>query len=568
MARVLRGLTGAQYEAVTSEASPLCVIAGAGSGKTRVLTHRIAKRVLDGSADPERTMVLTFTRKAAGELRSRLGHLGVPHSVTAGTFHALAYAQLRRRWADMSVRPPAVCDSPARVIRPLIAQATGRPPDPAMTYAVSNEISWARARLVDPDRYGLEASRAGRQSIDPELVSRVYGEYTTAKKRKGLVDLDDLMEHCAIALETDSTFSSAQRWLFRHFFVDEMQDLNPAQWRLLRGWLADRDDVFVVGDPHQAIYSWNGADPTLLNRITELMPDMTVLRLDDNHRCAPEVVDVARSVLGGAAAESIRSAREDLTGQVEVRDFEDDERESNALARWLRDHHAPGRSWSSFAVLARTNARLEPVAQALARAGIPFVRREQAATGSEVSALAALRSLPKNTPLRQALASISTEEEDIEWLAREVDSICSEFPEADVGQLLSTRALGAADAGDSYKKTKDAVQVLTFHRAKGLEWTSVAVVGLESGMVPIAHAVRSEALDEERRLLYVALTRAEREIWCSWAEKRTTEDRSWNCEPSPYLSAIRLAARVVADCDPVPASTHIAELRSKLTVAG
>jgi DNA helicase-2/ATP-dependent DNA helicase PcrA len=176
--------------------------------------------------------------------------------------------------------------------------------------------------------------------------------------------------------------------------------------------------------------------------------------------------------------------------------------------------------------------------------------------------------MPSGTPVRQALATLAAEHADIDWLASEVDSLCAEAPEADVGQLLSIRAsLAGPDGRDSAAVTTDAVQLLTFHRAKGLEWSGVAVVGLEAGMVPIAHAIRSEALDEERRLLYVALTRAERDLWCSFARHRNVRDRNWNCEPSPYLSAMRLAATAVPNPDPVSPSVHIEQLRSRLAIA-
>jgi DNA helicase II / ATP-dependent DNA helicase PcrA len=563
--KVLIGLTPSQHAAVASEAAPLCVVAGAGSGKTRVLTRRVARRVIDGSADPERTLVLTFTRKAAEELRKRLGRLGVTSAVQAGTFHAVAYAQLRRSWSDEGRRAPAVLDSPGRLVRKLLLESSGRVPEHSLVTSVCSEISWARAKVLGPQDYPAAAKRSGRGSVDPDLVMQVYADYSIAKKRRGLVDLDDLVEQCADLLESNEAFASAQRWSNRHFFVDELQDLNPAQWRLLRAWLGGRDDLFVVGDPLQAVYAWNGADRDLLGDIESVLPGTTVLRLDDNHRCSPNIVCVARAVLGGQQGPmQIRSTREEPGSVPLIRDFEDDLAEATSLARWLREQHRPGSGWSSLAVLARTNSRLDPVEAALKRAGIPVVRRAMA-TESQHAALAALRSMPRSTPLRTGLADLSADLDGLDWLAREIDGICAEFPDADVGHFFWWRST-LADVDGQGPESLDAVQLTTFHRAKGLEWSAVAVVGLEAGMVPIAHATRSEALEEERRVLYVALTRAERELWCSWAKTRCVEDRSWSCEPSPYLAAMQIAARGLEVPDPVPASVRISELRSRLAL--
>ncbi len=568
--RVLFGLTAPQLEAVTSRAAPLCVIAGAGSGKTLVLTRRVARRVLEGTSDPERTLVLTFTRKAAEELRKRLAHLGVASAVSAGTFHALAYAQLRRHWADQGLKFPAVLDSPGRLVGRLLADSIGTKPEPGLVSTVCGEISWARARVLGPETYREEARRAGRSGTDPCVVADVYKSYRELKKHRGVVDLDDLVESCAELLEHDEAFRSAQHWRYRHLFVDELQDLNPAQWRLLRGWLGDRSDLFVVGDPLQAVYSWNGADPGLLSRITEVLPGTTVLRLDDNHRCASPVLDLARAALGNLAESTqIRSARDDQEGVVVINDFADDSDEAMALARWLRERHRPGRAWSSLAVLARTNSRLDPVADALERCGIPFQRRGFSARGQEDLAIAALRAMPRSTPLRSALANLASEIDDLGWLADEVDSICAEYPDADVGQLLWWRAAVTGPEGfAAANRQADAVQLTTFHRAKGLEWTTVALVGIEAGMVPIAYATRAASLAEERRLLYVAITRAEQEVWCSWARQRTVGAQTWSCEPSPYLAAINLAAQTARRTDPVPASVRISELRSLLETVG
>jgi DNA helicase-2/ATP-dependent DNA helicase PcrA len=340
-------------------------------------------------------------------------------------------------------------------------------------------------------------------------------------------------------------------------FVDEFQDVNPAQWRLLQAWLGDRRDLFVVGDPRQAIYGWNGADPTLLDRLPDLLDGTVVLRLDDNHRSTPQVVEAASAVLD---AEPANASRPDGPFPV-VDGFDDDDAEATALARWLRHAHRPGRPWSHLAVLARTNTRLDPVARALDRAGIPHRRSGGANEAAHARrALAELRRAPKTRHLRSALAelvltrqaqaadsapmAVSTQEADgglPRALAQLADEHALEFPDATVGEFLDW--VVAAGEGAMELDAVDGVELSTFHRAKGLQWPAVAVVGLEGGMVPIAYATTPEALAEEHRLLYVALTRAEDELWCSWARTRRAGDRTWRCDPSPLLDAVRTASR-------------------------
>ena len=240
--------------------------------------------------------MVTFTRKAAGELRGRLARLGAATGVRAGTFHAIAFAQLRRHWADRDIRPGVILSNPLAVV----GAVAGTSADPALSAAVLAEIHWAQVRLVPPSGYATAAAQAGRavSGATPDDVATVFARYQQEKARRGSLDLDDLVTTCANVLETDEVAGAALRWRTRHVYVDEFQDVNPAQWRLLRAWVGDRPDLFVVGDPRQAVFGWNGADPTLLDRLPSLLPDLTVIRLDDNHRSTPQVVAAARAVLG------------------------------------------------------------------------------------------------------------------------------------------------------------------------------------------------------------------------------------------------------------------------------
>jgi len=274
VSRLLEGLDPAQLAAVTTPAQPLCILAGAGSGKTRVLTRRIAHRALTGTLDPRRALALTFSRRAAGELRQRLGSLGLRDTPTAGTFHAIAYAQLRSYWEAAGTREPALLDRKGRMVARLLP-AGGK----LRVGDVATEIEWAKARLIAPDDY--EAAAVAERRVvpaDPATIADLYRRYEDEKRHRGVVDFDDLLARAADALERDASFAAAQRWRFQHLFVDEYQDVNALQHRLLRAWLGDRTDLCVVGDPNQAIYRWNGADASFLSGFPEEFPDGEVPR--------------------------------------------------------------------------------------------------------------------------------------------------------------------------------------------------------------------------------------------------------------------------------------------------
>ncbi|HXQ59467.1 MAG TPA: ATP-dependent helicase [Acidimicrobiales bacterium] len=570
---LLRGLSAAQRQAVSSDAGRLCVMAGAGSGKTTVLTRRVARRLFDGSADATHSLVLTFTRKASRELRDRLWHLDTPGRVWAGTFHAAAYGQLRRAWSDSGRRPPALVDDPRRLLRRSIPDADTLPSDTVR--AVLAEIQWAQARLVTPDSYPGAAVSAGRRPpLSPEETAQAYRRYEDAKQTHGLIDLNDLLGRCADLIETDTAVAAATRWRIRHLYVDEFQDVNPLQWRLLTAWMGEQTDLFVVGDPRQAVYGWNGADPTLLDRLPALLPGTTVLRLDANHRSTPQVIAAARAVLdtpgpaSSVAGSDLVCSGERPDGPVpEVRGFDDDSEEANAVARWLRQMHRPGRPWSQLAVLARTNARLTPIAAALDRHGIPC-RTGPARVGAEMAEIiAVLRADRPGRALRSALADLSIAGIP-PVLARLADEHAAEDPGSTVGGFLSWFTATVADATTSESEpTADAVALSTFHRAKGLEWPAVALVGLEDGLVPISYATTTAARSEERRLLYVAVTRAEEQLWCSWAGQRQGADRTWSCRPSPFLAGIEATVGRRAPNDPETFAAQMAALRHMLPAA-
>jgi DNA helicase II / ATP-dependent DNA helicase PcrA len=572
---LLRGCDAEQVAAITSEATPLCIVAGAGSGKTRVLTRRIAWRVATGDAAAAHVLALTFTRKAASEMRGRLAGLGIPGGVAAGTFHAIALAQLRQIAADQGRTPPAVLDSKARILGGILRTSTS-----ALISEVAGEVEWAKARLVTPAEYPDAAPRAGRRpAMAFATVADLYSQYEKERRRRGLLDFEDLLTTLARAISSDPDLAAAQRWRFRHLFVDEIQDVNSAQLRLLEAWIGDREDLCVVGDPQQAIYSWNGADPAVIDTLSRRWPAMQVLRLETNYRSTPQVLvlaDAARGTRGRASFGTSRADRPDGPLPT-IAAYETDAEEARSVAVALRKAHAPGRRWSQLAVLARTNAQLLAFERSCSDLRIPYrvagdqaflerpaVKEFLATLGSSSETFHALVA---DLELGAAVADVDpggeggeggegsdggdeapaiTEDQRQQALDRlALARLCRDYEALDPGGDGSgfTAWLRTSLRGEPGTSTSDAVELATFHRAKGLEWPVVFVTGLERGFVPIAQAEDDESIAEERRLLYVALTRAEDELHCSWARSRRFGSNTARREPSPWLAAMEAAWR-------------------------
>jgi DNA helicase-2/ATP-dependent DNA helicase PcrA len=554
VAGLLEGLTDDQRQAVTTPGSPLRILAGAGSGKTRVLTRRIAHRVATGSADPRRVLALTFTRKAAGELTERLAVLGLREQVVAGTFHAIAWAQLRRHWEDRREAAPTLLDRKvglvARVLPREVRNASVKPLD------FVGEIEWAKARRIRPAGYGQAAADHDRRPpAGVEVVAEVFRRYEALKDERRMLDFDDLLDRCLTLLTDEPEFAATQRWRFRHLFVDEFQDVNPLQHALLRAWLGDRTDLCVVGDPNQAIYAWNGADAGYLTRFTDRFPSAETVALTQNFRSSPQIIEAANAVLVGGVSrkQALHATRAD--GPVpSVTAFPDDEGEAKGIARAVQRAHQPGAGWSSQAVLVRTNAQTALIATALKRLGIPARVRGGGALTQQPAVRDALKDMrSEHRPLAAVLADLELDAADDEddspsAAERRADLLAlvrmgHDYAAADSDPNVAGFVAWLAAAGAEEPAGRgDAVEITTFHAAKGLEWSVVHLAGLEVGLAPISFAKTDESLDEERRLMHVAITRAQRELHCSWAERRTFGTRTSRRSPSPYLDAIQRAA--------------------------
>jgi DNA helicase-2/ATP-dependent DNA helicase PcrA len=580
---LLDGLTAAQRAAVLSERAPLCIVAAAGAGKTRVLTRRIAFRCRTGRADAAHTLALTFTRKAAGEMQHRLADLGLRDGIAAGTFHAHATAQLQRWWADRRQSPPVLLERKSRILGPIVASRAAVSTVPLAEVAAL--IEWAKARTIGPDDFEQAVAGSGRalpHGLGAATLAGVYARYEHEKRRRGVIDFDDLLSRCADAIETDPEFAGAQRWRWRHIYVDEFQDLNPLQHRLLLAWLGASTDLCVVGDPHQAIYGWNGADPGLLESFPARWPDGQVLHLDANHRCTEQIVRAAAAVLG-PHGQHLRAAGAGPDGPAgpgasygrqgpapEVAAFASDRAEAAGVASRLAGARRGGRRWSDMAVLARTNGQLTAIQDALTAVGIPWWSAASAALLDDPAvreALKALRSGRAGTvtrPLRAALADLremiveagsatagtsgpsaevaaSERRAALNALLETGTGLSATRPEATLADWLAWLPTTVKDRSDR-TGAPESVTLSSFHRAKGLEWRLVCVIGVEEGLVPMGRSLAEPALDEERRLLYVALTRASDDLHVSWSQTRSFGARAVPRQPSRWLEAVAEAA--------------------------
>ena len=574
---LLLGLDPIQRRAVISTAPLLAIIAGAGSGKTGVLTRRVAYRCLTESTDPRHVVVLTFTRQAAGELRRRLRSLGLRDNVMAGTFHSVAYSLLRQRWDDQNRRHPVLIQDRRR----LIGEVLG-PRSSSDINTIATEIDWARARHLAPGQYASAARYANRRTgASPTDVARVMTDINALKNKRGVIDLDDLLTLTIEACSSDPAFAESIRWRLRHFYVDEAQDLNPLQVALLTSLLDGREDLTLVGDPSQAIFGFNGADSRLLSNLENQFPGIEVVRLKTNYRCTPQIVHAGLIALGHDAEPlpDLHSARPEGPA-VEIYGFEDEKAEASgiaSLAASLRRDHRP---WREIAVLTRTNAQLPPIRDALIAAGLP----------------ARLMTTPTHDPLRRVVREVedlpsatrlSMWAKDV-WIRDAQTKVPpmengarGEFPSVDDGVLgdphsetardhsadnaqydlhrrvaraveefLSEgggdgRAFGAwvrANRPFDADVTLDAIELLTFHSAKGREWDHVIIAGCEKGLLPHSSARTPAESAEEIRLSYVAFTRAADRLVLTYARQRRGRTR----ERSPLIDGVNIRPAVSA----------------------
>jgi DNA helicase-2/ATP-dependent DNA helicase PcrA len=563
---LLDGLNAAQREAALATSGPVAILAGAGTGKTRVISRRTAYAIATGTVPADQVLVVTFTDKAAGEMVGRLTALGLP-GVTARTFHAHALSQLRHFWPvhHGGAPLPDILDTKMPLLIPIARRLPGHyrftaPKD------LADEIEWAKSRRVRPADYELAAG--GRRSpIPADLMARVYADYERAKARANRLDFDDMLTQTVELLETDPDAATTVRARKRWFSVDEYQDTNPLQQRLLELWAGESRDVCVVGDEDQTIYTFTGATSSFLTGFADRHPGTRIVDLTENYRSTPQVLALANRLLAGDGRTKGLTATEDDGPPPTVERHDDAAAELAALVARIRGWLARGTPPSEIAVLVRINAQLPPIEDVLVRAGIPYRLRgvrfhdrpevraavdvlRRARLDASGSALpAAVRGLwERELGLGDAEAETgdATREQAaaLETLLGILDELRRTQPDADADAFLAElarRARQERSTGD------DGVNLLTYHRAKGLEWDAVVLPMLEEGSLPVRPSDDDEAIAEERRLLYVGITRARRELALSWAERREVRGREVRRRRSRFLDALveRPARRLV-----------------------
>ena len=583
---VLASLDPEQREVALASRGPVCVLAGAGTGKTRAVAHRIAYAVATGVIDSGRVLAVTFTTRAAGELRGRLRQLGdtaVPAAgmqrVQALTFHAAALRQLTHFWpSTVGGPPPRVLDSKIS----LVSEAARRlrlAPSVSELRDAAAEIEWAKVSQVRPDDYQAASSKSGRTGpFTPVDLARIYAGYEELRRERQLVDFESVLELTAAILADNPVAAASVRARYRYFVVDEYQDVNPLQKLLLDAWLGDGDDVCVVGDPRQTIYSFTGATPAFLTGFAAEFPAATVVRLVRNYRSTPQVVALANRVSGaaggsppGGLARRLARARPGTAlvaqrpagPEPEFDEFADEAAEAQSVARRAAALIQAGTSAREIAVLVRINAQTPAFEQALGEAGLPFAVRgaERFFDRAEVrQAVGLIRAAARSASaaddpagqVRPILSGVGLTAdgpggrgkarerwESLQALAQLAGDFFAANPAASLGDLAAELAHRGA-IGQAPEL--DGVTLGSLHAAKGLEWDVVFLPGLTDGTLPIIYAKTEEAIEEERRLLYVGVTRARLRLYLSWTAARAAGGRRTRV-PSRFLHGIRPAGR-------------------------
>ena len=565
---LLDALDPEQREVAEAVRGPVRVLAGAGTGKTRAITHRIAHGVATGIYAPTEVLAVTFTTRAAGEMRGRLHRLGAP-GVQARTFHSAALRQLRWFWpTTYGGELPTLTESKLAMVagaaRRLRVQT-----DQALLRDLASEIEWAKVSNVGPDDYAAVADRRGRavSGVDHETVGRLFAGYEEVKRSQARMDMEDVLLLTAGMLAEEERVAAQVRAQYKWFVVDEFQDVSPIQSALLDLWLGGRDEICVVGDPAQTIYSFAGADASYLRDFPRKFAGTTSVELSRNYRSSPEVVDAANAVLAGSESTSVRLRAQRPSGpKVRYTPAADEVAEADAVADAAGVLIRGGTPASKIAVLFRINAQSEAFEEALASRGLPYVVRgatrffERPEVRQAVTLLrGAVRSEDESAPLldllRATLAGMgwTTEAPTTRGQTRDrwesLQALMTMAEEA--GETTATDFVADLDrrAAEQHAPAAGGITLATLHAAKGLEWDAVFLAGMHDGAMPLMHATTDAEVEEERRLLYVGMTRAREHLVVSWAAARTPGGRG-NRQPSRFLQSLLPAEARAASAKP------------------
>ena len=541
---ILAALDPDQRAVALASRGPVCVIAGAGTGKTRAITHRIAYAAAIGTMDPQKVLALTFTAKAAGEMRARLRSLGVP-TVAARTIHSAALKQLLYFWPSVfGGRTPDLMTTKTGFLTEAINRAglsdSVRATNRELMRDIASEIEWAKVSQVAPSDYVDEISkRMQKPRVLPEQMVQIYTAYESIKKQELAIDFEDVLLLCAAMLEQEREVRERVQDQYRYFTIDEYQDVSPIQQRLINAWLGKRNDICVVGDPAQTIYSFAGATPVFLNTFTQRFPDAEVIRLSTGYRSTPEITFAANALLRHGAMGQELVAQNDHGSAPSVVGYSDEASEVNGVLSEITDLLSAGTPPHEVAILARTNSQLKSVERAMQKVNLPyqvrsterfFDRREVRDFLSEVrkaSVIPAegqgwideLRTLAQPYLTGEAIDGIAA----LLHLARELDGDDNFTPKTLRGYLREVEDR----VQQNNPPTMPVITLATLHAAKGLEWERVFLIGASEGQLPVSDA----SIDEERRLFYVGITRAKADLHISYRKS-----------PSPFLRESGLLA--------------------------
>ncbi|WBL20650.1 ATP-dependent DNA helicase UvrD2 [Citricoccus sp. NR2] len=619
---ILAGLDAEQRQAATALKGPVCILAGAGTGKTRAITHRIAYGVKTGVYDPHRTLAVTFTARAAAEMRSRLRDLGV-HGVQARTFHAAALRQLQYFWGDAIGGPvPQLVENKIQ----LIIEAARRlrlSTDRATVRDLAGEIEWAKVSMLTPDTY--QAAAADREmptGWDVTSVTRLFVSYEDVKTDRGLIDFEDVLLILLGILDSEPRIAATIRDQYRTFVVDEYQDVSPLQQRLLEAWLGGRDDLCVVGDASQTIYSFTGATSEFLLDFRSRYPQAEMIKLVRDYRSSPQIVDLANKLLSERTVQQQRQLERQISGKARVTEAlprwpeplelisqreagpepefaecADEEAEAEWVAERITQLIAPGQDGkptvepAEIAVLFRTNSQSAAFEQALTAHGLSYQLRgaERFFSRREVrDGILQLRAAARSADdvsgdavvgrVKDVLGSLGFSENapQTTGAARERWESLNALVEL-AAQLSRTRGedftvtelVAELDerAANQHAPTMQGVTLASLHSAKGLEWDAVFLAGLTEGLMPISFATEQAEIDEERRLLYVGITRARHRLYLSWPQARSSQRRGGR-RPSRFLQSLTPQARTVAGSAERPTRSRQRARKATMTCRG
>ena len=541
---ILAALDPDQRAVALATRGPVCVIAGAGTGKTRAITHRIAYAAAIGTMDPQKVLALTFTAKAAGEMRARLRSLGVP-TVAARTIHSAALRQLLYFWPSVfGGRTPDLMTTKTGFLTEAINRAglseSLRVTNRELMRDVASEIEWAKVSQVAPSDFVDEISkRMQKPRVLPEQMVQIYTAYESIKKQELAIDFEDVLLLCAAMMEQEREVRERVQDQYRYFTIDEYQDISPVQQRLINAWLGKRNDICVVGDPAQTIYSFAGATPVFLNTFTQRFPDAEVIRLSTGYRSTPEITFAANALLRHGAMGQELVAQNDHGSAPSVVGYADDAAEVTGVLSEITALLNSGTPPHEVAILARTNSQLKSVERAMVKVNLPyqvrsterfFDRREVRDFLSEVRKASVIPAEGQGwiDELRTLAQPYLTGEEidgiaALLHLARELDDDDNFTPKTLRGYLREVEDR----VQQNNPPTMPVVTLATLHAAKGLEWERVFLIGASDGQLPVSDA----SVDEERRLFYVGITRAKADLHISYRKN-----------PSPFLRESGLLA--------------------------